>query len=278
MIPDLSNRIAVVTGGAQGLGKAMVVGLLGAGARVAVVDLDETALGRLREEVASSKLTTFAADLSRPEAGEVIGRIQAAVGHVDILVNNAGIGQAQIRADYHVNSPRFYEISDEQWSRALAVNASAVFRLSRAVAEPMIRKGWGRIITNTTSLGTMLRGGWTPYGPTKASAEALSSVMAADLEGTGVTVNVIVPGGIANTGMIPTAAPYAREELIQPEVMVPPLLWLASPAADSVTGRRYLCVKWDANKSPEAAAEVAGAPIGWRDIAVLPIAPSRRSA
>jgi len=67
------------------------------------------------------------------------------------------------------------------------------------MVKPMIDRKWGRIINITTSLGTMLHGGSTPYGPSKASAEALSSVMAADLEGTGVTVNVIIPGGAVNT-------------------------------------------------------------------------------
>ena len=124
--------------------------------------------------------------------------------------------------------------------RAIAVNASAVFLLSRAVVKPMLERKWGRIINVTTSLGTMLHGGWTPYGPSKASAEALSAVMAADLEGTGVTVNVVIPGGTVNTPMIPKEAPFARDALLQPDIMLPPLLWLVSPAADHVTGKRFL--------------------------------------
>lgn len=119
----------------------------------------------------------------------------------------------------------------------------------------------------------MLRGGWTPYGPTKASAEALSAVMAADLEGTGVTVNVVVPGGVVDTPMIPAEAPFKRSELIQPEVMLPPLRWLLSAEADQVTGQRYLGIKWDQNLPGSLAAQQAGAPIGWRDLAVLPVRP-----
>jgi NAD(P)-dependent dehydrogenase (short-subunit alcohol dehydrogenase family) len=178
-----------------------------------------------------------------------------------------------VRPDYHAHPPKFYEVTPSQWSRAIAVNANAVFLLSRAVVKPMIDRKWGRIINITTSLGTMLHGGSTPYGPSKASAEALSSVMAADLEGTGVTVNVIIPGGAVNTPMIPAEAPFAREALLQPQIMLPPLLWLVSPAADHVTGKRFLGTNWDAELDSDAAAEKAGAPIGWKALAVLPIRP-----
>jgi NAD(P)-dependent dehydrogenase (short-subunit alcohol dehydrogenase family) len=97
--------------------------------------------------------------------------------------------------------------------------------------------------------------------------------MAADLEGTGVTVNVIIPGGTVNTPMIPVEALFARDALLQPEVMLPPLLWLVSPAADNVTGKRFLGTSWDAELASDAAAERAGAAIGWKDLAVLPISP-----
>jgi 3-oxoacyl-[acyl-carrier protein] reductase len=168
-------------------------------------------------------------------------------------------------------------VTSEQWARAIAVNATATFELSRAVAAPMIGRGWGRIVNITTSLGTMLRSGYTPYGPSKASAEALSGVMAGDLAGTGVTVNVIVPGGIANTPMIPCSAPFAREDLVQPQVMLGPLHWLLSREADSVTGRRFLGTRWDSALEPKQAADIAGAAIGWAELAVLPVTPTFRS-
>ena len=85
----------------------------------------------------------------------------------------------------------------------------------------------------------MIRGGSPTYGPSKAALEAFSAVMAKDLAGTGVTVNVLVPGGMTNTGMIPPEAGYDRGEMIQPEVMAPPLNWLVSDAAAAVTGRRF---------------------------------------
>jgi NAD(P)-dependent dehydrogenase (short-subunit alcohol dehydrogenase family) len=139
----------------------------------------------------------------------------------------------------------------------------------------MMRQGWGRIVNVTTSLGTMLNAGNPTYGPSKAALEALSAIMAKDLDGTGVTVNVLVPGGITNTPMVSDEAGFERAQMIQPEVMAPPLVWLVSDAAGRITGRRFLAVHWDTKLPPEEAAEKAGAPVAWTSIATMPIAPSR---
>jgi NAD(P)-dependent dehydrogenase (short-subunit alcohol dehydrogenase family) len=140
----------------------------------------------------------------------------------------------------------------------------------------MMRQKWGRIVNVTTSLGTMIREGSPTYGPTKAALEAVSAIMAKDLAGTGVTVNVLVPGGVTNTGMVPLEAGYDRAEMIQPAVMTPPLNWLVSDAAGGVTGRRFLAVHWDPSLPPEEAAAKAGAPVAWTEIATMPIEPPRR--
>ena len=270
-----SNRTVLITGAAQGLGRAMSAGLLERGFNIAAVDRDASGLSALRKQVgAGPKFEGFVADLTDFDAAKLAAEVEQRFGRIDILINNAGIGLGQVRPDYHAHPPKFYEVTPGQWSRAIAVNANAIFLLSRAVVKPMIERKWGRIINITTSLGTMLHGGSTPYGPSKASAEALSSVMAGDLEGTGVTVNVIIPGGAVNTPMIPAEAPFAREALLQPQIMLPPLLWLVSPAADHVTGKRFLGTRWDAAPASDAAAEKAGAPIGWKALAVLPIRPA----
>jgi NAD(P)-dependent dehydrogenase (short-subunit alcohol dehydrogenase family) len=128
---------------------------------------------------------------------------------------------------------------------------------------------------HVTRLGTMLNAGSPTYGASKAVLETLSAIMAKDLDGTGVTVNVLVPCGVANTPMISDEAGFDRAKLIQPEVMAPPLVWLVSDAAGKVTGRRFLGVHWDPKLPPEEAAEKAGAPVAWTSIATMPIRPSR---
>ena len=271
-------QVALVTGAAKGLGKSMVLGLIGAGFRVAAVDRDRESLEDLRATVEADgqagQFEPFVEDLCDFDAQALVSRIAQKMGPIDILINNAGLGQAQVRDDYHRNPVKFYEVTPQVWKNAINVNATAVFLLSQAIAPSMVRAGWGRIINITTSLGTMLRGGYCPYGPTKASAEGLSAVMAADLHGTGVTVNVLIPGGVVNTPMIPSGAPFRREDLLQPEEMVAPLLWLVSEDANQMTGQRFLASKWNASVTPREAAASAGAPIGWKDIAVLPVTPA----
>ena len=276
-----SERVALITGAASGLGKAMVLGLTVKKIKVVAVDRDKKGLEALEKEArkagSADDLYPYQQDLRDFDADALIGRVQREVGVIDILINNAGLGQGQICASYHNNPPKFYEVSPSQWLNATTVNANAVFLLSRAVASGMMKKEWGRIINITTSLGTMLRGGYCPYGPTKASAEALSAVMSTDLEGTGVTVNVLIPGGVANTSMIPQSAPFDRNELIQPDAMLPPLLWLISNDADSITGQRFLASAWEPGAETTDALKTSAAPIGWRDLAILPITPKFKS-
>jgi NAD(P)-dependent dehydrogenase (short-subunit alcohol dehydrogenase family) len=221
----------------------------------------------------AERLEIFIEDLTSFNAVSLLDRIQDKLGGINILINNAGLGQGQIRNDYHRYPPKFYDVTPDQWLNAIAVNANAVFLLSQVVSMRMLSDGWGRIINVTTSLGTMLREGYCPYGPTKAAAEGLSAVMASDLVGSGITVNVLVPGGIVNTPMIPGEAPFLREDLIQPEAMLAPLYWLCSSEANDVTGLRFLANQWDDSLVGAEAAKLAGAPIGWKDLAVLPVTP-----
>jgi NAD(P)-dependent dehydrogenase (short-subunit alcohol dehydrogenase family) len=258
----------------------MVRGLLAAGIRVAGVDRDREPLEMLaasaREQGNAGELVTITADLTDDAAPDAITKAtRGKFGRIDILVNNAGIGPGAIRPDSWERPLKFWEITPDQWRRFVAVHTTAPLALTNAVVPEMMRQGWGRIVNVTTSLGTMLNAGSPTYGPSKAALEALSAIMAKDLGGTGVTVNVLVPGGVTNTPMISDAASFDRTKLIQPEVMAPPLLWLVSDAAGDVTGRRFLAVHWDPRLPPEQAAEKAGAPVAWTSIATMPITPSR---
>jgi NAD(P)-dependent dehydrogenase (short-subunit alcohol dehydrogenase family) len=276
------QRVALVTGAAGGIGRALVGGLLDRGLKVAAVDRTAEGLAALAQAAAErqqgANLLTIEADLAQDESiAEIVARARAQFGTIDSLVNNAGVGQATLRSDNRQNPIKFWEVTPEQWKLFVAVHNNAPMALSRALVHDMMRQKWGRIVNVTTSLGTMIRDGSPTYGPSKAALEAFSAIMAKDLAGTGVTVNVLVPGGMTNTGMIPLEAGYEREDMIQPAVMAPPLEWLVSDAASGVTGRRFLGVHWDAKLPPEEAAAKAGAPVAWTDIATMPIEPPRRS-
>lgn len=273
------RQIAIVTGAASGLGRAMTLGLLRGGVDVAAVDRNQTWLDELKAAAPSAPdagaLQLIWADLSDLSGFDKV--VSAALGRVrriDILVNNAGIGQGSVRPDFRNQPLRFWEITPEQWGRFVAVNATAPLMMARAVAPHMLRAKRGRIITVTTSLGTMVRAGYTLYGASKAAAEAATAIMAEDLAGTGVTANVLVPGGVTDTRIVPDGAGLDRARLLRPEIMVPPLLWLVSEAASSVTGRRFIAAHWDGALPPAQAAETCGAPIAWKSIATMPIEPT----
>ncbi|HEY1260196.1 MAG TPA: SDR family oxidoreductase [Stellaceae bacterium] len=272
------RKLAIVTGAASGIGRAMALGLLDDGIDVAAVDREAVWLDELKAAVDERRvpggLHTIRADLAEPASFEsIVAGALAIRGRIDILVNNAGIGQGSIRADQRHNPIRFWEITPEQWCRFVAVNATAPLMMARAVAPHMLAAGKGRIVTVTTSLGTMLREGYVLYGASKAAAEAATAVMAADLAGTGVTANVLVPGGMTDTRIIPDAAVADRSRLLRPEIMAAPLRWLVSDEAAQVTGRRFLAAHWDNSLPPAQAAEKCGAPVAWKAIATMPIEP-----
>ena len=251
---NLSQVVAIVTGAAGGLGSVMTGALVEGGARVLAADVDRGALDALAGRLPDGHIAVHAADIRDAEAcAGIVARAVSEFGAVHALVNNAGIGQSSIRPSYYVDRVRFWEVTDERWRTIVETNAMAPFMLAKAVLPHMTEAGWGRIVNVTTSLDTMTRPGWTPYGPSKAALEASTAIWAGDLEGTGVTVNVLIPGGPANTAMVPPDS----------SVMAAPIRWLLDPASDGVTGRRFLGVRWDPSLPPEEAAETASAPAAW---------------
>lgn len=268
------NKVVIVTGAASGIGLAMTNGLLAAGHDVVAVDRNAAALAELAKAAAGGKGTvlTVAADLAHPDSfAHVTGATLIRYGRIDALVNNAGIGQASVRNGER-KPIRFWETTPEQWGRFIAVNAAAPINMARAVLPTMLAAKSGRIVTVTTSLGTMVREGYLLYGSSKAAAESAMAVLAADLAGTGVTSNVLVPGGVTNTPLVGDAT--NRDRMLKPAIMAAPLLWLLSDEARAVNGKRFIAADWDSTLAPGQAAEKAGAPIAWLGIARMPIEPT----
>jgi 3-oxoacyl-[acyl-carrier protein] reductase len=109
----------------------------------------------------------------------------------------------------------------------------------------------------------MIRRGWTPYGPSKGALEAQSACWSKDCEGSGVSVNVLVPGGPANTAMVPPSSSPDRDSMVQPEVMQAPIVWLMSDDSNGFNGNRLTGTGWDSKLPGHAAAEKAAAPAAW---------------
>jgi NAD(P)-dependent dehydrogenase (short-subunit alcohol dehydrogenase family) len=270
-MPNLQDRTVLLTGAAGGIGRVLAKAFLESGATVVAADVDAGGLERLGR---AENLVTRVLDIADPAACEAAVRETAArFGTLDILINDAGMGMHQLRETCMTDLVRIDEITPEFWNRMVTVNLSGAWYLTRAAVPGMRARGWGRIINVTTSFFTMLRGRFHPYGPAKAALEAMSAGHASEFAGTGITVNVVVPGGPADTPMVPAASGIRREDLIPPARMAPPMLWLCTREADAVSGKRYIAAQWDDALSPEAARRASESPVGWPELAAAPVWP-----
>ncbi len=265
---SLDGRVAVVTGAASGMGRVMARALAAAGAKVAGIDIAASGLERLAAEPAlAAKFRGIIADVSRSaDCRGAVRRVIEAFGALDILINCAGISMSTA-ADHAEARIKFFEADAEGWQRILAVNCIGAFLMARFAAEPMVERGWGRIVNVTTSFDTMLAAGLSAYGASKAALEAMSVTWAKDLEGTGVTVNILVPGGPTDTpGFFPPGKPRPSV-LLDPEIMGAPVVWLASPQSDGISACRFIARDWDRNLPPAEAAARVRAPAAWPTLA-----------
>jgi NAD(P)-dependent dehydrogenase (short-subunit alcohol dehydrogenase family) len=264
------SKTALITGGAGGLGRAMAEALAMDGINTAIFDCDEEAASKraaeINERCGCERVLGIAGDVSDENScNDAIASCIDHFGSIDILVNNAGIGVSSIRPDAERDLPSIEEIDRALWDRFFAVNVTGPMLMTRAAATRMRANGWGRVVNNTTSFFTMLR--VLPYGASKAALESMSAIWAKQLESTGITVNVLVPGGPTDTPFISDEAGIPRDKMLKPAIMGPPIRWLASAASDGVTGQRFVAASWDADKDDAEAAKIAGAPIGWPELA-----------
>ena len=194
----MEQRVAVVTGGLRGLGRAMALGLAGAGHRVVAVGHIESDIAEMETAAGAAgvggRIWPLVADLREAnECDRVAAEARARFGAIDILVNNAGltftyIDPARFRRP---TLQRFWEVGDEIVDNVIATNYLAADRLSRRVAPDMVARGWGRIVNVTTKLDTMNRVGTHPYGASKAGLEMATEVWAKDVADTGLTINIV---------------------------------------------------------------------------------------
>jgi NAD(P)-dependent dehydrogenase (short-subunit alcohol dehydrogenase family) len=262
-------KTALITGGAGGLGKAMAQALAADGINTAIFDIREQAATEVADQIskqcANVRSMAISGDVSdESDCKAAVARCVDHFGGIDILVNNAGIGVSSIRPDAERNHPSIEEIDRSLWDRFFAVNVTGPMLMVRAATPAMRAAGWGRIVNNTTSFFTMLR--VLPYGASKSALESMSAVWATELNGTGITVNVLVPGGPTDTPFVSDEAGIPRDKMLKPAIMGAPIRWLASTASDAVTGQRFVAATWDSNKADAAAAAIAGAAIGWPEL------------
>jgi NAD(P)-dependent dehydrogenase (short-subunit alcohol dehydrogenase family) len=224
----------------------MVLGLARAGAHVAILargpsaPLDQT-LAQIDAIGAQSCVISALGDLLDPVSCErMVAEILEAFGKIDVLVNNAGVPNIGPGAP-------FWRVSVDQWRLMSHTNTDGVFLMTRAVAPLMIAQRFGKIINISTSDRVMMRKALSPYGPSKAFLEACSRIWSQDLCGTGVTVNVLQPGGVVDTAADITGVATRGRTFLPAPIMVPPLLWLVSDESNAHNGERFNASLWDNN-------------------------------
>jgi NAD(P)-dependent dehydrogenase (short-subunit alcohol dehydrogenase family) len=253
-------RVVIITGGTQGLGRVMTERLLADGHAVAAVS--RFGPGELAQ---AERLLVVRGDVGNPEdCAAAVTQTIAHFGRVDALINNAGVNlPVGVKNTDGVRARAFYDVSVEQWQTMMRTNVDGAFYLARLVAPHLVERGWGRIVNHVTSYRTMVRGGEHPYGPSKTALESMVAIWSADLAGTGVTVNAILPGGGADTRMIAPDQVPDRSKLIPPAVVAGPISFLVSDASNGVTGRRFIGALWKPGSTDEQNVAASSTVAGW---------------
>jgi 3-oxoacyl-[acyl-carrier protein] reductase len=264
----LSGRVIIVTGGARGLGREMVLALVEQGARVVATATRQSPA--LEETVALATalrgpdcVLGLAADVTDFTACQrVLQATLVRFGALHALVNNAGRGMRVISETFNTTPLPFWQADPQGWRSIIDANVTGAFHMARACVPYLVERGFGKVVNISTSDPTMVRRGYSPYGPSKAALEAASKVWAQDLAGTGVDVNVYLPGGAADTDLLPPSPTKrgADGNLLPAAIMRRGIGWLCSDASNGHSGGRYIARLWDESLPPAQAAAGALAP------------------
>ncbi len=244
MAGELDQCVAVVTGGGRGIGRAIALGYANAGADVVISAArrpEQAAEVVARGGALPGTIQAVQADVT--VAGDVDRLVQRALeirGRIDVLVNNAARGMRFVNERFMTDPRPFWDADPVAWSLVIETNIVGVFLMSRAVVPHMLAAGSGSIINVTVNETTMTRRGFSPYGPSKAALEAMTRVWEAELEGSGVAINLLAPGGATATGMVPDDVPDGVD-LLDPEIIVPAAIHLALTRS---SGERILATEW----------------------------------
>jgi 3-oxoacyl-[acyl-carrier protein] reductase len=234
----LKDRVAIVTGAARGIGKAIALTFVREGAKVAVVDVDRESLNFLKRETIKTggELITLFCDITHSaDVRKMVSRVQKSFDRIDLLVNNAGI----------IRRGTIETVTEEDWDRVIEVNLKGTFNCCKAMVEIMKQQGYGKIVNISSIAGKLGDITSAPgYGPSKAAVDALTKTLARQLARFGINVNAVSPHAI-ETEMSAQWSEERRKEIIasiplgrlkKPKDVAEAVLFLASDNASFITG------------------------------------------
>jgi len=234
----LKDKVAVVTGGAQGIGRAICERLADEGAKVMIADVQEEVAKKTAEEIAAAKgvETSFMkVDVSSPaETEDMIKKTVEKFGKIDILINNAGITRDNL----------LIRMSEDEWDKVIDINLKSVFNCSKCAAKVMMKQRSGRIVNIASVVGLMGNAGQANYSASKGGVIALTKTLARELASRNINVNAIAPGFIktAMTDKLPDDAKKKLTDLIplsrlgEPRDVANATLFLCSEESSYITG------------------------------------------
>ncbi len=244
---DLQQRVALVTGGGRGIGKAIARALAGAGARVAVAARSRDEVEAVAREIAASGSLALVCDVTvRAEVARTVEEVRRGFGSLDILVNNAGLAESAPLA----------RTDEAMWDRALATNLTSTYLFTRASLPGMVGRGWGRVVNVASTSGKVGGAYLAAYCASKHGVVGFTRALALETAGKGVTVNAVCPGYVRTdlaerairnvaekTGMSPAQARAKLEasspqsRFVEPEEVAALVLFLCGEEARGINGQ-----------------------------------------
>lgn len=257
---DLDERVVIVTGGDRGLGFSMASAMVKRGARLVVASVDAEGCIRASEELnqlagARHALAVTTNILDLEQCRNAVRRAVAEFGRCDVLYNNARRLMRGPGLPSYGNSLPFFETDPDIYRQTVEVNVIGTFFMARAAVEHFREIGSGKIINVSTSRRNFSGARNSPYGVTKAAVESETLIWARDMDGTGITVNALLPGGSADAD--PNRPKDPNKQLLPVDIMDPLAVWLASKRSDPANGCRFVGKLWNPKLNPDTAARGA---------------------
>ncbi|PYI53775.1 SDR family oxidoreductase [Paenibacillus flagellatus] len=248
------QQVVMITGASKGLGKALALAFARQGASLALCARGEEALQDVRREaeaLGAAGVLAVAADISSArDVEKFVALAESAYGRIDVLVNNASaLGPSPM--------PLLLDYPEDDFAEVLRVNAVGTFLVTRRVIAGMLRRGSGSIVNVTSEAGSVGYAGWGAYGISKFAVEGMTETWAAEVDGSGVRVNMVDPGEM-DTAMHASAVPDCDYELADPNDLTGVFLWLASDEASHVNGSRFEAQRFAADGPAPASASAEG--------------------
>ncbi|MEF3307007.1 SDR family NAD(P)-dependent oxidoreductase [Paenibacillus sp. GYB003] len=239
------SKVVMITGATKGLGRSLALAFAAQGAKLALCARGAAGLEAVKAEAeskgASSVLTAVADISSARDVERFVALTEAAFGRIDVLINNAStLGPSPM--------PLLLDYPEDDFAEVLRVNAIGTFLVTRRVIAGMLRRGSGSVINVTSEAGSVGYPGWGAYGISKFAVEGMTETWAAEVEGSGVRVNMVDPGEM-DTEMHALAVPDCDYELADPDNLAGAFLYLASDEASGVNGRRFEAQQFGAAES-----------------------------